>query len=97
MREWWIYSETKPEDEEVILDYQNEQCRIEREKKNKKEGGERKREMLREDAVSTPSVAICVWMCEAVSSTPVRDYWEMGVFSSPEATWTAKQVLSPDN
>lgn len=53
--------------------------------------------MLREDAVSTPSVAICVWMCEAVSSTPVRDYWEMGVFSSPEATWTAKQVLSPDN
>lgn len=38
MREWWIYSETKPEDEEVILVYQNEQCRIER-KRNKKEGG----------------------------------------------------------
>lgn len=70
-----------------------------REKKNKKigGGGERKREMLKEDAVSTPSAAICVWMCEAVSSTPVRDYWEMGVFSSPEATWAAKQVLSPDN
>lgn len=95
MREWWIYSEKKPEDEEVILVYQNEQRRIE--KKIKKKAGGRKREMLKEDAVSAPSAAICVWMCEAGSSTPVRDYWETGVFSSPEATWAAKQVLSPDN
>ncbi len=50
--------------------------------------------MLKEDAVSAPSTAICVLMCEAVSSTPVR---EMRVFSNPAATWTAKQVLSPDN
>lgn len=56
-----------------------------------------KSETFKDEAATAPSVAICVWICEAVSSTPVRDYREMKVFCSPAATWAAKQVLSPDN